>query len=83
MPMHDDEYSRIKPVIESAQRLHTSLHAKLADAGVLPIDTLIASAWATFHLAKAVHGDPVLAISWIRDTADVMERQLLDQVQPH
>ncbi|MEH3121097.1 MAG: hypothetical protein PGN16_03810 [Sphingomonas phyllosphaerae] len=78
MPMHDDEYARIKPVIEMGQRLHISLQHQLVEKGVQPIDVLIAATWSAFHLAKAVHGSPTLAISWIRDTADVMERQLME-----
>lgn len=79
MPMHDDDYARIQPVIAMAQRLHGSLHDKLMQKGVLAIDALIASTYATHALATKVHGNPVTAISWMRDVLDLLERQMLEE----
>ncbi|WP_260597446.1 hypothetical protein [Sphingomonas endolithica] len=79
MPQHDDEFARIQPVIELAQRLHSSLHGKLMEKGVAPIDAAIASAYATYQLATTVHGSPAAAIEWMRDVINTIERQLLDQ----
>lgn len=79
MPQHDDKFARIQPVIELAQRLHVSLHGKLMEKGIAPIDAAIASAYATHQLATAVHGTPAAAIEWMRDVVDTIERQLLDQ----
>ena len=82
MPTHDDDFARIQPVIEMAQRLHASLHGKLVERGVAPIDAAIASTYATHQLATAVHGAPIAAIEWMRDVLDTIERQVLDQAKP-
>lgn len=77
--MTQEDYDRIRPVIEMAQRLHGSLHAKLIEKGVAPIDALIASLYATHGLATAMQG-PVAATDWMRDALDEIERQQLVQV---
>lgn len=82
MPKHDDEFARIQPVIEMAQRLHGSLHGKLIEKGVAPIDAAIASTYATHQLAAQVHGSPGAAVEWMRDVLDTIEHQLLDQAKP-
>lgn len=56
MPQHDDDYAAARPVIEMAQRLHASLHAKLMEKGVLPIDVAIAATWAAHNAAARVMG---------------------------
>lgn len=81
MPMHDDDFARIQPVIEMAQRLHTSLHGKLIEKGVQPIDALIASFYANHWLATQLHGgDRAAAVEWMRSAADTIERQLIEKL---
>ena len=75
--MTDEEFERVRPVIEMAQRLHTSLHDKLIEKGVAPIDAAIASIYATHPLATKLHGNPVAAVEWMRDALDTIERQAL------
>lgn len=75
--MTEEEYQHVRPVIESAQRLERSLHAKLIEKGVAPIDALIASLYASHDLATALHGNPGAAIEWMRDGLDTIERQVL------
>ncbi|QQN73620.1 hypothetical protein [Croceicoccus sp. YJ47] len=75
--MTNDEFERIQPVIEMAQKLHGSLHEKLIERGVAPIDALIASIYATHNLATKLHGDPIAAVEWMRDATDTMERQAM------
>ena len=75
--MTEDEFERVRPVIEMAQKLHTSLQAKLVEKGVQPIDALIGSLYATHSLATEIHGNPVGAIEWMRDALDTIERQAL------
>lgn len=75
--MTDDEFERVRPVIEMAQRLHMSLHSKLIEKGVAPIDAVIAATYATHFLASAIHGTPAAAIEWMRDALDTIERQVL------
>ncbi|UUL82229.1 hypothetical protein [Sphingomonas qomolangmaensis] len=77
MPQHDDEFERIRAVIEMAQRLNTSLHAKLVDKGVAPIDALIAGTYALHQLATKFHGDPIAAVEWLRDAIDTIEGQAM------
>ncbi|MBR0551740.1 hypothetical protein [Stakelama marina] len=75
--MKNDDFERIAPVIDMAQRLHGSLHDKLIEKGVAPIDALIASLYATHQLAAKLHGNPVAAVEWMRDALDTIERQAL------
>ncbi|WP_126172855.1 hypothetical protein [Altericroceibacterium xinjiangense] len=75
--MTEEEFARVRPVIEMAQRLHGSLHEKLVERGVEPIDALIASLYATHDLASKLHGNPIAAVEWMRDAIDTIERQLL------
>lgn len=79
--MKDDDFDRIQPVIEMAQRLHGSLNAKLREKGVEPIDALIAATYAAHHAASELHGNPIAAIEWMRDTIDTIERQILEQAK--
>jgi hypothetical protein len=76
--MTDGDSAQVQSVIAKAQRLHNSLHDKLAEAGVQPIDALIASLYATHNLGSRVHGNPVAAIEWMRDAVDTIERQVLE-----
>lgn len=75
--MTDEDFARIRPVVEMSERLHTSLHRKLIERGVAPVDALLASASATHALATVLHGNPVAAIEWMRDALDLIERQVL------
>lgn len=75
--MTDDEYQRVRPVIEMATRLEASLHSQLVAKGVQPIDALIGATYAAHALATKLHGNPVAAIEWLRDTLDTIERQIL------
>lgn len=75
--MTEEEFQRAIPVIEMAQRLNGSLHDKLIDEGVKPIDTLIAAIYSTHQLATRFHGNPVAAVEWLRDALDTIERQAL------
>lgn len=80
--MTDEEYARVRPVIDMANRLHMSLHSKLIERGVEPIDALLASTEANLTLATHLHGGNVVdAMGWMRDAIDTIERQLLDQVR--
>jgi hypothetical protein len=76
--MTEEEFARVQPVIEMAQRLHLSLHSKLLEKGVEPIDALIASTYATHYLATATHGSPAAGLEWMRDVLDTIERQLME-----
>jgi hypothetical protein len=76
--MTEDDCARVKPVIEMAQRLHTSLHGKLIEKGVAPIDAAIAGVYSVHHLATQIHGNPVAAIEWMRDCLDAIERQAME-----
>ncbi len=81
MPHHDDDFARIQPVIQMAQKLHNSLHGKLVEKGVAPIDALIAATYAAHNLATALHGDdPAAAIEWMRNALDTIERQLIERL---
>ena len=75
--MTEDDYRRVRPVIEMAQRLHGGLNTKLREKGVEPIDALIAATYAAHHAASEIHGNPIAAVEWIRDVLDTIERQLL------
>lgn len=81
--MTNHEFERVAPVIDMAQKLHTSLHIKLTDNGVEPIDALIASLYATHRLASVLHGNPVAAVEWMRDALDTIERQALASPEAH
>jgi len=76
--MTEEEYHRVRPVIEMAQRLERSLHVKLIEKGVAPIDALIGSVYASHDLATRLHGNPVAAIEWMRDVLDAVERQVME-----
>lgn len=88
--MTNEEYNRVRPVIDMAQRLHHKLHGQLADKGVEPIDILIASLYSTHNFACFLHrplgDDPTAAeiaaskiagIEWMRTALDNIERQAL------
>lgn len=75
--MTEEEFQRVRPVIEMAQRLERSLHLRLIDRGVAPIDALIGGVFASHDLATRLHGDPVAAIEWMRDVLDTIERQVM------
>lgn len=75
--MTETDFDQIKQVIEMAQRLHSSLHAKLLEKGIAPIDALIASTYATAELASHLHGNPVSGVEWMRDALDQIERNAL------
>jgi len=81
--MTEDEFQRVRPVIEMAQRLERSLHVKLIEKGVAPIDALIGSVFASHDLATRLHGSPSAAIEWMRDALDTIERQLLASELKH
>ena len=81
--MTDEDFARIKPVVEMSERLHTSLHRQLIDRGVAPIDALLASVSATHALATVLHGNPVAAIEWMRNALDLAERNVIQAGQPH
>lgn len=76
--MTEEEFQRVQPVIESAQRHHGKLHQKLIETGVAPIDALIGSVYASHQLASQLHGNPIAAIEWMRDALDTIERQALE-----
>ncbi len=75
--MTNDDFQRVQPVIAMAQRIHVKAHGKLAEKGVQPIDTLIASIYAAHQIATELHGHPVAAIEWMRTAIDTIERQAL------
>lgn len=75
------DFDQAKPVVDMAQRFYASLHGKLTDCGVAPMDALIASTYATHKLATVIHGDNIAAVEWMRDALDLIERQALDQAQ--
>lgn len=77
--MANVDFDRARPVVDMAQRFYASLHGKLTDCGVEPIDALIASTYATHKLATAIHGNNIAAVEWMRDALDLIERQALDQ----
>lgn len=81
--MTEEEYARVRPVIDMSQRLHMSLHSKLLEKGVEAIDAVIAATYATHYLAGAVHGSPAAGVEWMRDVLDTIERQLLEQPRPN
>ena len=76
--MTDEEFNRAMPVIEMAIRLHGELHAQLCKRGVHPIDALIASLYSTHAFGTRLHGNQGLAVEWMRDGVDTIERQLLE-----
>jgi hypothetical protein len=81
--MTDEEYQRVAPVIEMAQRLEGKLHDQLIARGVVPIDALIAATYSAHALATKLHGNPVAAVEWMRDVLDTIERQLLTPGESH
>lgn len=77
--MTEEEYQRVLPVIEMAQRLHFKLQRKLVDKGVEKIDVAIAGLYATFHLASLVTGNRVAGIEWMRTALDSIEKRALER----
>ena len=64
--------------IEMSRRLARKLVAEVLARGVEPIDALIGLAYAVHDTASDVAGDSYLAINWMRDAADQMERQIME-----
>ena len=82
--MNQNDYDRIRPVIDMAGRFHLGLNGKLIDRGIEPIDALLAVTEAAVNLARHVHGgDAHGGIEWMRAALDVLERQLLAEGRPH
>ncbi len=75
--MTAEEFERVQPVIEMAQRLESKLHARVIAGGVAPIDALIGAVYAAHTLASHLHNGPVGAVEWMRDALDTIERQAM------
>lgn len=79
-PMTDEEMKREQPHIWKSQHYHHTLHEKLTAAGFEQIDVLIGAVYASMALATSATGGPIKAIEWLRDAADNIERQILDEI---
>ncbi|OHT22189.1 hypothetical protein BHE75_04213 [Sphingomonas haloaromaticamans] len=65
--------------IERCRALNRRAAAKYFELGIEPIDAAIAAIYSAHDLAVAAVGDAHGAIEWMRNAADLMERQLLDR----
>lgn len=63
--------------IDLTRRLTRSLVAKVTARGIHPADATIALAYALHDASTQLTGDRASAVEWMRNAADVMERQLI------
>ncbi|RYD27942.1 MAG: hypothetical protein EOP89_03650 [Lysobacteraceae bacterium] len=79
---HEEDLTRIQPVIAMTTRLTTKLQHQLVTRGVEPIDALLGTVASAHAVASRLHGDnPVAAVEWMRNVLDVIERQALAAVE--
>jgi len=72
----DDEDLSIH-AIEKVRELGRSLAEKAQGFGVSAEDVTIGLGYATFDLATDLTGSRILAVEWLRNVADQVEKQLL------
>lgn len=75
MTGNDEELS--VRAIEICRNLNRRAASECAKHGISPEDVGIAALYSAFDIAAEVHGDPALALEWLRTGLDLMERQIM------
>lgn len=72
-PITDQQHQ----VIETTRRVARSLAREISSKGIPHPDIAIGFVYALHDIATELNEDPVAAIEWIRNAADVMESSFL------